>query len=113
MQRWNAWEDKMIARMWRGRAETAKADAYCRHFTTNVVPHLKDLAGHRGAYLLKRQIDGEVEFVAVTLWESLEAIKRFAGPDPSVAIVEPEGRAALSTYDDRAQHYEVAYWSAE
>jgi heme-degrading monooxygenase HmoA len=99
----------MIARMWRGLATTANAAAYAHHFTTKVSPHLKDIPGHRGTYLLRREMDGRVEFVAVTLWESLETIKAFAGPRPEVAIVEPEGRAALSEFDDFATHHEVAH----
>jgi len=99
----------MIARLWRGTATTAKADAYNRHFTTAVAPHLKDIDGHLGAYLLRREAGGQVEFLAVTLWDSIETIKKFAGPDPEVAIVEPEGRAALSAFDDFARHYDVAY----
>lgn len=99
----------MIARIWRGTAALPAADAYCGHFAMKVVPHLKELAGHRGAYLLRREVDGQVEFVAVTLWDSLEAITRFAGADPSVAIVEPEARTILSGYDDVVQHYDVAY----
>jgi heme-degrading monooxygenase HmoA len=99
----------MIARTWSGQATIAKADAYIRHFTTNVAPHLKEIAGHRGAWLLWRETDGRVEFLAVTLWDSLEIVKAFAGPDPEVAIVEPEARAALSAFDEFARHYEVAY----
>lgn len=99
----------MIARIWCGQASIAKADIYHRHFTTHVTPHLKDIPGHKGAYLLRREAEGEVEFLAVTLWESIEAIKRFAGPNPDVAIVEPEARAVLSAFDDFARHYEVAY----
>ena len=97
----------MIARLWRGRATSAKADAYVRHFTQNVSPHLAAIDGHRGAYLLKR-VDGDrVEFLAVTLWDSIEVIKRFAGENPNVAVVEPEAQAALSSFDDFVTHYEV------
>jgi heme-degrading monooxygenase HmoA len=99
----------MIARTWRGIAKPGKASDYQRHFTANVAPHLKQLAGHQGAYLLRREDEGEVEFLAVTLWESIESIRAFAGQNPNVAIVEPEGRAALSRFDEFAQHYEVAY----
>jgi heme-degrading monooxygenase HmoA len=101
----------MIARLWRGAATMAKADDYFRHFTTAVAPKLKNIEGHKGAFLLRRDIDGHVEFLAVTLWDSIETIKRFTGPKPEVAIVEPEGRAALSSSDDFATHYEVAHCS--
>jgi heme-degrading monooxygenase HmoA len=99
----------MIARMWRGRATAEKANDYQRHFTMQVAPHLKELAGHRGAYLLRRDDDGEVEFLAVTLWDSIESVRAFSGQNPDVAIVEPEGRAALSSFDDVARHYDVAH----
>ena len=101
----------MIVRTWRGTATAAKANDYYRHFTTDVAPHLKDIEGHRGAYLLRRAAGDHVEFVALTLWDSVESIKKFAGPRPEVAIVEPAGRAALSAFDDVATHYEVAYQS--
>ena len=103
----------MIARTWRGVATTTNADAYFRHFTTQVAPHLKDLAGHRGAYLLRRESDGQVEFLALTLWDSIEAVKKFAGSDPDVAIVEPEARAVLAAFDDAVRHYEVAFDGAD
>ncbi|WP_158813754.1 antibiotic biosynthesis monooxygenase [Methylocapsa sp. S129] len=99
----------MIARTWCGTASAEKADDYQRHFTSRVAPHLKELAGHKGAYLLRRQDKGEVEFLAVTLWDSIESIRAFAGPNLDVANVEPEGRAALSRFDDFARHYDVAY----
>jgi heme-degrading monooxygenase HmoA len=102
----------MITRLWRGRAETtAKANAYVRHFTATVVPELKALDGHRGAWLLRREADGQTEFLAVTLWESLDSIRAFAGDDLDTAIVEPEARAVLADFDDVARHYEVAFKS--
>lgn len=99
----------MIARMWRGVATPANAEAYRRHFATNVAPHLKSIAGHQGAWLLRRETNGEVEFLAVTLWNSIETVRQFAGSDPNVAVVEPEARQALSSFDEFVRHYEVAY----
>ena len=66
------------------------------------------LAGHRGALVLRRVDGGEVEITVLTLWASLEAVHEFAGPDASVAVVEPEARAALTTFDTRAVHFELA-----
>jgi len=99
----------MIARLWRGAADAAKADAYFRHVTGTVFPALKDLTGHRGAWLLRRELDGRTEFLAVTLWESRTAIEAFAGQDIDKAIVEPEARAVLVEFDEFASHYEVAF----
>ena len=102
----------MIARLWRGRAANAiNADAYARHFTGTVVPKLKHMAGHCGACHLSREVEGHTEFTALTLWQSRQSIEAFTGPDISKSIVEPEGRAALSAFDDFATHYDVAFKS--
>jgi heme-degrading monooxygenase HmoA len=102
----------MIARLWRGRAaDAAKADAYVGHFTGTVAAELKRMTGHRGAWLLRREIDGATEFIALTLWESRRSIEAFAGSDISKSIVEPEARAVLQSFDDFAAHYEVAFRS--
>ena len=77
--------------------------------TGTVFPSLKRLAGHRGAWLLRRQVDDQTEFLALTLWESLDSIRAFAGDDITTAIVEPEARAVLADFDDFAHHYEVAF----
>jgi hypothetical protein len=103
----------MIARFWRGSAaDAAKADAYVRHFTDTVTAGLKDLAGHRGAWLLRREVDGGTEFIALTLWQSRQSIEAFTGPDISKSVVEPEARAVLQQFDDFASHYDVAFASA-
>ena len=100
----------MIARQWRGCADdAAKADAYVGHFTGTVSAELKDLAGHRGAWLLRREVDGRTEFIAWTLWETRQSIEAFTGPDISKSVVEPEARAVLSAFDDFATHYDVAF----
>jgi heme-degrading monooxygenase HmoA len=99
----------MIVRMWRGQAKAANADAYEHFVTTRVFPTLPAIEGHRGAYLLKRPVDGEVEFIAVTLWESLAAIRGFAGEHIEHAVVEPEARAVLSSFDDVVRHFELAH----
>ena len=99
----------MIARLWRGVAVGGNAEAYERHAATKVFPALRDIAGHRGSYLLKRVVGGRTEFLAMTLWESIDAIRAFAGADPETAVVEPEARAVLAEFDDVVRHYEIAY----
>jgi heme-degrading monooxygenase HmoA len=101
----------MIARIWRGQATNGNADAYGRHFSQTVTASLKAMAGHRGAWLLRRDVDGRTEFLALTLWESREAIEAFTGPDIDNAVVEPAARAVLSQFDDFARHYEVTFKS--
>ncbi len=99
----------MITRIWRGETTAANADAYQNFVTRHVFTALGDLEGHRGAYLLRRPMDSHVEFLAVTLWDSLEAIRAFAGDTLEDAVVEPEARAVLSSFDNFVRHYDVAF----
>jgi heme-degrading monooxygenase HmoA/uncharacterized protein YciI len=88
--------DSMILRMWRGRSSIEKASEYIRHATRDVFSKLSAIEGHRGAYLLRRAIDGAVEFVVLTLWDSMDAVHRFAGEEAAKAVIEPEARSILS-----------------
>jgi heme-degrading monooxygenase HmoA len=98
----------MIARLWRGHAaNAANADAYARHFAETVTVELKDLTGQRGAWLLRRDVDGGTEFIALTLWESRRSIEAFTGPDIAKSVVEPAARAVLDQFDDLVSHYDV------
>jgi heme-degrading monooxygenase HmoA len=97
----------MIARVWRARATAEGADAYREHFTNAVLPALRRLDGHRGAYLFRQETGETVELEVMTLWESFEAIKDFAGDDMSTAVVEPEAQAVLLAYDKMVNHRTV------
>ena len=97
----------MIARSWRGYAARSSAQAYPEHLLETVRPKLEELSGFRGLYLLRRDQGDEVEFLVVTLWESMDAVRGFAGNHPEVAVVEPEARAALLRFDRSVRHYEV------
>jgi heme-degrading monooxygenase HmoA len=98
----------MIARHWRGWTTARNADAYETLLAHTVLPGLKQVQGYHGGYVLRRAVgDDEVEFVVVNLFESLEAVKRFAGPDFAVAVFEPEARRLLSKVEPLAAHYEV------
>lgn len=99
----------MILRMWRARATVEKSGKYVEHATKKIFPALNAIEGHRGAYLLRRAVDGAVEFVVLTLWESMEAVREFAGVKPEKAVVEPEARAVLTAFDESATHFEVVY----
>lgn len=97
----------MIARFWRGWAAAENAPLYRRHFRDNVRPLIEALPGYRGCFLLERSENGEVEFLAVTHWRSLDSIKAFAGDDVLMAKVEPQARAVLSRFETTATHYEI------
>lgn len=97
----------MIARHWRGWTKAHDAEAYEDLLKNKVLPELRSLEGYRGGYVLRNDGTAEVEFVVVNLFDSLEAVKQFAGPDYSVAVFEPEARRLLSRIEPFATHYEV------
>lgn len=98
----------MIARSWRGTTKPDKAEAYVRHLRDVVFPEMQTIDGHRGATILRRQTtDQEVQFTILTFWSSMAAIGRFAGNEPDRAVVPPEARALLATFDERVEHFEV------
>jgi len=97
----------MIARHWRGWTKPANADAYEYLLRDSVLPGLKMIEGYRGGYVLRSDGPDEAEFVVVNLFESLEAVRHFAGPDYEVPAFEPEARRLLSKVEPIARHYEV------
>jgi len=97
----------MFARHWRGWTKPEDADAYERLLRESVLPGLKKIDGYRGGYVLRMNGPNEAEFVVVNLFESLEAVRQFAGPDYDVPVFEPEARQLLSKVEPIARHYEV------
>jgi heme-degrading monooxygenase HmoA len=97
----------MILRAWRGYTVPGREDAYPRHLRESVEPKLKALAGFRGLYLLRRTTAADIEYRVMTLWDSMEAIRAFAGPVPERAVVEREAQSALTRFDDEVEHFEV------
>ena len=97
----------MVARVWRGYAAVTEGEAYPRHLLQSVRPKLEQLPGFKGLYLLRRRGLEEIEFLVVTLWDSMDAIRAFAGDQPELAVVEPDARAALVRFDNTVSHYEV------
>jgi len=93
----------MIARHWRGWTAVQNADAYERLLKQKVLPGLKQVEGYRGGYVLRHDGPQEVEFVVLNLFDSLEAVKGFAGPDYTIAVFEPEARSLLSRIEPVAR----------
>lgn len=102
----------MIERIWRGRSTIENAPKYQKHVTEQVFSALTQIPGFKGARLLKRQVGDEIEFLAVTMWDSLDAIKRFAGDNIETAIVEPAARKVLCEFDEFSTHFEIVYSKA-
>ena len=99
----------MITRMWRGWSRSDQADRYVRHFRSEVVATLRQVPGFRGARLLRRTIGEETEFLSLTLFDDLNAIRSFAGSDYETAVVAGEARSMLIRFDERVCHYETAF----
>jgi len=97
----------MIIRMWRGFASKTTRDAYPKHLLETVRPRLEGISGFRGLYLLRRDHPDEVEYQVLTMWESMDAVRAFAGDYPEHAVVEPEAAAVLTRFDDVVRHYDV------
>jgi heme-degrading monooxygenase HmoA len=98
----------MIARSWRGWAKPETADDYRRHYESEVADHLRQVDGFRGAHLLTRPDGDEILFTSITFFTTLDAVRTFAGEDYELAVVEEAARAALSHWDERVAHHEVA-----
>lgn len=97
----------MIARVWKGWTKTWNADAYEKLLRETVYPGLRKLNGYHGGYILRKNGKDESEFVTVNFFESLEAVKAFAGPQYESPVFEPEARRLLSRVEPVARHYDV------
>lgn len=95
----------MIVRVSRATATVDGAKGYRQHFEQNVMPELRGIDGFQKAYLLTREHDGIVDIEVHTMWQSLDAIRAFAGPDLEAAVVEPQAQAVLSSYDRTVTHF--------
>lgn len=99
----------MICRIWHGWTAPANADAYERLLREEIFEGIgnREIPGYRGIRLLRRDAGDEVEFVTMMWFDSIEAIRAFAGSDYERAVVPPAARALLSRFDDRSAHYEL------
>jgi heme-degrading monooxygenase HmoA len=99
----------MISRIWHGWTVPANADAYESLLNSEIFTGIEDrqIAGYRGIHLLRRDAADEVEFVTIMWFDSIEAVRAFAGEDYEVAVVPAKARALLARFDARSQHYEV------
>ncbi len=97
----------MIARLWKGWTSHENADRYERFVREEVIPDVAKIDGYRGGYVLRNERDDEVEFAVMLLFESLDAVKAFAGPDYTVPVIEPEARQLLARSEPIAHHFEV------
>ena len=99
----------MISRIWHGWTTPENADIYENLLKEEIFVgiHNRDIKGFKNIQLLRREVGEEVEFVTIMLFDSLDAVREFAGEDYEAAVVPAKARAVLSHFDDHSQHYEV------
>lgn len=97
----------MIARIWKGTTREADADRYFDYLKQTGLKDYDSIAGNRGAFVLRRVDEGRAEFVLISLWESFDAIRRFAGDEMEKAIYYPADKDFLLSFEPSVSHYEV------
>jgi heme-degrading monooxygenase HmoA len=98
----------MIARIWRGAVRKQDGDAYARYMQDTGIAGYASTPGNRGVQMLRRDVEDRTEFVMYTLWDSIEAVKAFAGEAPEVAVFYPEDDRFLVERELTVSHYDVA-----
>jgi len=99
----------MIARTWAGATRAADADRYLDYLHATGLAAYRDTPGNRGVLALRRVVGERAEFLLLTLWDSEEAIRRFAGDDIGRAVYYPEDERFLVARDEHVNHYEVVF----
>jgi len=97
----------MIARVWRGLSPSEKADEYLEYMQTTGVKDIRATEGNRGVYVLRRTNDAHVEFVFISLWDSIDSVRRFAGQEVDKARYYPRDKEFLIQLEPKVIHYEV------
>lgn len=99
----------MIVRLWRGYTTPDNAQAYEDLLRSEVMPGIaaRKVAGYRGMWLARRAFREEVEFVTLMRFNSMDAVKAFAGEDYETAVLPAKARQVLKRFDARSAHYEV------
>ncbi len=99
----------MISRIWHGYTTFENADKYENLLKEEIFIGIKNrsIRGYRGIQLLRRNLENETEFITIMWFDSLSAVKEFAGNDYEIAVVPEKARKILSHFDGRSQHYEV------
>jgi heme-degrading monooxygenase HmoA len=98
----------MIARIWTGRVNTLDAAEYADYIRDTGFAEYGETPGNRGAWLLRRDQGGTTEFITLSLWESVDAIRAFAGEDIEAAVLYPADLRYLIDGVSTIAHYDVA-----
>jgi heme-degrading monooxygenase HmoA len=98
----------MIARIWKGRVRREDGDEYAQYILDTGFAEYSATPGNRGAWMLRRDEDALTEFITFTLWDSLDAVRAFAGDDVEKAVYYPEDERYLVELEPKVKHYDVA-----
>lgn len=98
---------RAIARVWRGRTLASKADSYEAYLNASGIARIRATPGNLGVTVFRRTENGRTEFLVISVWESIEAVKRFAGKDYQKAVILPRDREYLLEVEPNVLHYEV------
>ena len=96
-----------VARLWRGRTLASKADRYEAYLNASGIARMRSTPGNVGVTMMRRTENGRTEFLVISFWESIEAVKRFAGKDYQKAVILPRDREYLLEVEPNVLHYEV------
>lgn len=99
----------MIARTWRGATKAEDAEAYLEYLHQTGFAEFRKVPGNRGAMGFRRIVGDRAEFIVLSLWESEDAIRQFAGEDIERAVFYPEDDRFLIERENRVSHYEVVF----
>ncbi|OLE56284.1 MAG: antibiotic biosynthesis monooxygenase [Methanobacteriota archaeon] len=97
----------MIARTWHGVTPSSKADAYFDVLKESGLKEYRETPGNQGVIVLRRTEGDRTHFLLITFWESFDAIRRFAGPNPERAVYYPEDKEFLLEFEPTVTHYDV------
>ena len=99
----------MISRIWHGWTTPGNADQYEALLEEEIFVGIQNrhIRGFKSIQLLRREAGEEVEFVTIMLFDSLDAVREFAGENYALAVVPEKAKAVLSRFDKRSQHYEI------
>ncbi len=98
---------KATARIWRGRTLASKADEYEAYLNASGIAKIRATPGNLGVTVLRRTAGDKTEFLVMSVWESIEAVKNFAGADYQKAVILPRDREYLLEVEPNVHHFEI------
>ena len=98
---------RVIARIWHGVTAAAKSEEYLDYLNETGVPDYRATEGNRGVYVMRRVESDRAHFLTLSFWNSIDDVKRFAGPDPERAKYYPVDEEFLLDFEPTVGHYEV------